>query len=137
MEVDNYMETSRLISMVLWWLFLIVCIIGVALVFKFLIKKLQIKWLRYVGIAFVAFNLWMSVSSMVKLQGQINWFRNKAAEYRSSVSTSMDSSQIDAIQTHNKKVQELQVKAEEHPVIYWLMSGDYGCYEDYIVTIPE
>lgn len=49
----------------------------------------------------------------------------------------MDSSQIDAIRAHNSQVEELQAKAEEHIVIYWVMSGDYGRYEDYIVQLPN
>ncbi len=131
------METNREVSFILWWLFLVACVGVILLIFELLRKKTRIKMLRYVGYLTASMvSIYMS-KPMWKTQIQIIEFRDEASEYRSIVSASMDSSQIDAIQTHNNQVKELQAKAEEHPIIYWIRSGDIGQYEEFIVQLPS
>ncbi len=131
------MEIYRTVSLVLWWLFVVACVFGILHLFKLLAKKLQQKYLRYVGIAAALFLSWMGIDSMLKLQIQRINLQDEAEEYRSSISESMDSSMIEAIKNHNSKVEELQSKVDTNPVIYWIMCGDYGRYEEYIVTMPD
>jgi hypothetical protein len=131
------MEIYRTVSLVLWWLFVVACVFGILQLFKLLAKKLQQKYLRYVGIAAALFLSWMGIDSMLKLQIQRINLQDEAEEYRSSISESMDSSMIEAIKNHNSKVEELQSKVDTNPVIYWIMCGDYGRYEEYIVTMPD
>lgn len=131
------METYRMVSLALWWLFLIVCAGLILFIFEKIRKRLQQKYLRYVGIAAALFFSWMGIDSMLKLQIQRINLQDEAEEYRSSISESMDSSMIEAIKNHNSKVEELQSKVDTNPVIYWIMCGDYGRYEEYIVTMPD
>lgn len=131
------METYRMVSLALWWLFLIVCAGLILFIFEKIRKRLQQKYLRYVGIAAALFFSWMGIDSMLKLQIQRINLQDEAEEYRSSISESMDSSMIEAIKNHNSKVEELQSKVNEHPVIYWFMCGDFGHYEDFFIRLPE
>lgn len=131
------METYRTVSLVLWWLFVVACVFGILQLFKLLAKKLQQKYLRYVGaVAAVFFSITMS-KPMFKLQIQIMGMHEAAEAYRSNISESMDSRLIEEIQNHNSKVEELQSKVNEHPVIYWFMCGDFGHYEDFLIRLPE
>ena len=131
------METYRILSLALWWLFLIVCAGLIIFIFEKVRKRLQQKYLRYVGMAAVLFFSWMQIDSMVKLQSQIFSLRDAAAEYQDRIGTDMDGSMIEAIKNHNSKVEKLQSKVDTNPVIYWIMCGDYGHYEEYIVTMPD
>ena len=126
-----------MVSLAFWWLFLIVFAGLILFIFEKLRKKLQQKYLRYVGIAAALFFSWMQIDSMVKMQSQIFSLRDAAAEYQDRIGTDMDGSMIEAIKNHNSKVEKLQSKVNEHPVIYWLMCGDYGHSEEYIVSIAD
>ncbi|MBR3417898.1 MAG: hypothetical protein IKG82_04320 [Oscillospiraceae bacterium] len=131
------MEKYRTLSLALWWIFVIACVWGITHVFEKLRKKLEQKYLRYVGFAAgAAFSVIMA-KPMWKLQIQRINLRDEAAAYRSSISDSMDSNLIEAIKNHNSKVEELQSKVNEHPVIYWFMCGDFGHYEDFFIRLPE
>lgn len=131
------MEKYRTLSLALWWIFVIACVWGITHVFEKLRKKLEQKYLRYVGFAAgAAFSVIMA-KPMWKLQIQRINLRDEAAAYRSSISDNMDCNLIKAIRKHNSQVEELQAKVQAHPVNYWFMCGDIGQYEDYIVTIPD
>ena len=131
------METYRFLSYALWWLFVVACVWVIIHIFEKLRKKLEQKYLRYVGFAAGAtFSIIMS-KPMWKLQIQRLNLRDEAAAYRSSISDSMDSNQIEAIRKHNSQVEELQAKVQAHPVNYWFMCGDIGHYEEYIVSLPD
>lgn len=131
------METYRILSYALWWLFVIASVSVILLIFEKLRKKLQQKYLRYVGFfAATMFSITMA-KPMWKLQLQRINLQDEAEEYRSSISEDMGGNLIEAIRIHNSQVEELQTKVQKHPIIYWFMCGDIGCYEEYIVSMPE
>lgn len=127
----------NLMSLIIWATVQFVIVCAIIMIFEKLRKKLQQKYLRYVGIAAALFFCWMQLDSMVKLQSQIFLLRDAAADYQDRIGTDMDGSMIEAIKNHNSKVEKLQSKVNEHPVIYWIMSGDTGDYESLIVDLPK
>ncbi len=122
----------NLMSLVIWATVQFVIVCAIIMIFEKLRKKLQQKYLRYVGIAAALFFCWMQLDSMVKLQSQIRRLRDESDSYQQA-----EVSQYEEIQEHNKQVEELQAKVNEHPVIYWIMSGDTGDYESLIVDFPK
>ena len=122
----------NLMSLVIWAVVQFMIVSVIILIFEKLRKKLQQKYLRYVGIAAALFFCWMQFDSMFKLQSQLRWLRDESESYQQA-----EVSQYEEVQEHNKQVEELQAKVKEHPVVYWFMSGDTSDYESLIVDLPK